>query len=80
MMALPMIPIVMSKRLLHQSCSWTVASLASARPKWRIPESAGHMEAVALPPANTLVGAAEEEAQYEYYMVAVQNHQSLQEG
>ena len=65
---------------MHQSCSWTIASLASARPKWRIPESLGQMEAVTLPQANILVEAATEEAQNMYARVAVKEDPQLQDG
>lgn len=37
-MAMRRVSMVMSSRLLHQSHAWTVASLASVRPKFKITE------------------------------------------
>ena len=38
-MMVPRVPVVNSIRQFHQSQAWTLASLASARPKWKTKEA-----------------------------------------
>ena len=76
--------IVMSIRLLHQSRPWTVAALASARPKGKLYESLNPSEAVSITDCTTeatnLVGRVQEEAQYQYSRVAVKDHPQFEDG
>ena len=81
-------PLVVSIRLLHQSRSLftTVASLASARPKWKITESTKPSETKVIPncsqEAANFVKTGIEDAwyQYMYSRAAFKDHPQLQDG
>ena len=78
----------MSLRLLHHSRPWTVASLASARPKGKLDQSFNPSEAVATTrfkqEATNLKGKVNVEDhyqyQYKYSKVAVKVHPEFEEG
>ena len=78
----------MSLRLLHHSRPWTVASLASARPKGKLDQSLNPSEAVVntrcTKEATNLKGRVKAEDhyqyQYQYSRVAVQDHAVFEEG
>jgi hypothetical protein len=79
-------PLVVSIRLLHQSHSsfTTVASLASARPKWKTTESTNQSEAKVIPScskeATNLGKTGREDAWYQYSRAAFKDHPKLQDG
>ena len=79
-------PLVVSIRLLHQSRSsfTTVASLASARPKWKTTKSTNPSEAKAIPSclkeATNFVNTGRETAWYQYYRAAFKDLPQLQDG
>ena len=77
-------PLVVTIRLLQQSCSsfTTVASLASARPKWKITESPNPSEANAIPnyskEDSNLVKTERKDALYQYSRAAFKDHPQLE--
>ena len=79
-------PLVVSIRLLYQSRSLftTVASLASARPKWKITESPNPSEAKATPSyskeVSNLVKTGREDVWYQYSRAAFKDHPQLEDG
>ena len=79
-------PFVVSIRLLHQSRSsfTTVASLASARPKWKITESTNPSETKAIPNYSkegaNFANTGREDAWYQYSTGAFKDHPQFQEG
>ena len=75
--------LVVSIRLLRQSHSLftTVASLASANPKWKITESTNTIEAKSIPSYS--IGATKtgrEYARYQYSRAAFKDHHQLEDG
>ena len=83
-------PLVVTIRRLNRSHSsfTTVASLASARPKWKTTESTNPSEAKAIPncskEASNLVKTGREDAiahyQYIYCRAAFKDHPQLEDG
>ena len=79
-------PLVVSIRLLHQSHSLvtTVASLASARPKWKIYESTNQSETKAIPScsqeATNFMKTGRQNARYQYSRASCKDHPQLADG
>ena len=79
-------PLVVTIRLLQQSCSsfTTVASLASARPKWKISESTNSSDSKAIPNCSiesaNFMKTEREDALYQYSRAAFKDHPQLEDG